>query len=130
MNVKPKNYEWVEFYDRIIDITEYTFSSRAIYKRVMANSGFTTKTLNVVRAISSEGYGRIKFFKKIRQSLITDKIFRDYFEGESETLPQFYLDIIEKELGYMYKWLPKGAVYHDHHAYLNKQMPISEKVSA
>ena len=98
MNVKPKNYKWIEFYDLIIDITEYTFSPKAIYKRVIANKRLITKALNVVRAISSEGYGRIKFFKKIRQNLIEDKDFQDFFEGNSKKVPQFYLDIIEKEL--------------------------------
>lgn len=127
MNVKPKNYDWIEFYDLIIDITAYTFSPKAIYNRVIANKGLTTKALNVVRAISQEGYGRIKFFKKIRQNLINDKVFQDYFAGNSKELPPFYLNIIKKELGYMYKWLPEGSIAHDHHAYLNKKIPLSKK---
>jgi len=28
MNVKPKNYEWVDFYDKVLDLTEYSFSPR------------------------------------------------------------------------------------------------------
>jgi hypothetical protein len=128
MNVKPKNYEWVTYYDHLIDITEYTFSWKAIMKRVAANSGSIPKWLNFVRAISNEGSGRIKFFKTIRNKLINDPSFRDYFEGKSTQLPQFYHDIIRKDLGHMWDWLPEGAIYHDHKAYLNKQeQPLEQK---
>ncbi len=126
MNVKPKNYDWVAFYDQIIGITEYSFSWKAIYKRVMANSKSTAKWLNFVRAITHEGSGRIKYFKKVRENLKNDPSFRDYFEGESTQLPEFYLDIIKKDLGYMWKWLPDGAIYHDHHAYLKKTAGFPE----
>ncbi len=127
MNVKPKNYDWVTFYDLIIDITEYTFSWKAIYKRVRANASGVPKWLNFVRAISHEGSGRIKYFRKIRNNLKKDAAFRDYFEGITMELPKFYLDIIEKDLGYMWKWLPDGAIYHDHKAYLKKHESLMVK---
>ncbi|MCK5371967.1 MAG: hypothetical protein KAQ62_25575 [Cyclobacteriaceae bacterium] len=121
MNVVPKNYDWITFYDHIIDLYEYSFSWKAILKRLAANNNATAKWLNFVRAISREGFGRIKYLKTIRYNLINDNSFRDYFEGNTTKLPQFYHTIIKKELGYMYKWLPKGAIYHDHKAYLRKQ---------
>jgi len=121
MNVKPKNYDWITFYDHIIDITAYTFSYKAIYKRALANSRFVSKFINVVRAISNEGTGRIRFFKKVREQLKTDASFRAYFEGEDVPLPAFYLEIIKRDLGYMWKWLPSGAIDHDTKAYLRKQ---------
>lgn len=126
MNVKPKNYDWEVFYDHLIDITSFTFSKKSIYKRVMANSKTITKGLNFVRAISNEGTGRIKFFKKIRQKLKTDPSFKAYFEGDHDRLPEFYLDIIKKDLGYMWKWLPEGAINHDHRAYLKKQEELNK----
>jgi len=129
MNVKPKNYGWVEFYDLIIDITEYTFSKKTIFKRAKANKSFITKSLNFVRSISSEGYGRIRFYKKIQHMLKHDKATRDYFEGDSQILPKFYGDIIKNDLGYMFKWLPEGAIYHDHLAYLNKQTQSQKMIT-
>ncbi len=120
MNVKPKNYEWVEFYDKVIDLTAYTFSRKAIYRRVKASNNFTVKWMNVMRAISSEGYGRLRFFKQVRKMLVEKKSFRDYFEGESTVLPEFYINIIKKDLGKWWDWLPEGAIYHDQNAYLKK----------
>ncbi len=126
MNVKPKNYEWVDFYDKVIDLTAYTFSNRAIYRRMAAASHFTVKWMNVMRAISSEGYGRLRFFRKVRKQLIEDRSFRAYFEGETTKLPDFYTEIIKKDLGIWWDWLPEGAIYHDQNAYLKKQGSPSE----
>ena len=36
MNVRPTNYAWPEFYDRLVDLTRYSFSWRAIGRRVTA----------------------------------------------------------------------------------------------
>lgn len=126
MNVKPKNYDWVTFYDHVIDVTEYSVSWRAIRKRLLHSSGFVPKWLNFVRAISSEGFGRIRFFKKIRENLIKDPSFRDFFDGKTTQIPQFYIDIIKKDLGHMWYWLPEGAIYHDHKAYLKKSRKSAE----
>ena len=131
MNVKPKNYEWIDFYDKVIDLTEYTFSKKAIYKRFIATTDFTAKWMNFMRAISNEGYGRIRFYKIVRRNLKEDRSFRAYFEGETKQLPQFYLNIIQKDLGIWMKWLPQDALEHDQNAYMRKTQYDSEiKVKA
>jgi hypothetical protein len=126
MNLKPKHYEWIDFYDKVIDLTEYTFSTKAIYRRFMATPNFTAKWMNTMRAVSSEGHGRIKFFKKVRSKLAEDAQFRKYFEGETKELPSFYTDIIRRDLGIWWQWLPEGALYHDENAYLHKQKPKTD----
>jgi hypothetical protein len=120
MNVKPRNYEWVDFYDKVIDLTEYSFSPKNIYRRARATHNGTSRWMNVMRAISSEGYGRIKFFRNIRQQLVEDRAFRSYFEGESTELPEFYAQLVKRDLGKWWEWLPEGALYHDQNAYLHK----------
>jgi len=129
MNIKPRNYEWVDFYDKVIDLTEYSFSKKAIYRRFMSTTNYTARWMNFMRAISSEGYGRIRFFRKVREQLIHDRKFRNYFEGESTELPSFYSDIIRKDLGDWYQWLPEGAIQHDSNAYLHKNLPLKKIVS-
>jgi hypothetical protein len=121
MNIKPKHYEWVDFYDKVIDLTEYSFSPRAIYRRWKNNKNTTARWMNVMRAVSSEGYGRIRFYRQVRENLVNDSSFRAYFEGETTELPEFYTNIIKKDLGIWYEWLPKGAIQHNPNAYLDKQ---------
>ena len=38
MNVRPKNYDWPEFYDRLVDLTTYSFSGRAIMRRAAGHA--------------------------------------------------------------------------------------------
>lgn len=121
MNIKPKNYEWAEFYDHLIDLTHYSFSGPRIYNRFKAMKQTIPKWMNVVRAISSEGWGRFRYYKEIRRRLDEDPEFRPFFEQESEKLPQFYINRIKNDLGPWWQWLPDGAIYHDPNAYLKSQ---------
>jgi hypothetical protein len=118
MNVRPKNYKWGEFYDGLIDVTSYSFSWRAIARRIPATPTAIPKWMNVVRAMSSEGWGRIDYHTKIRKLIDTDRSVRAYLDGESTVLPEFYHNRIRHDLGPMYQYLPEGAIYHDPTAYL------------
>ncbi|KIC95405.1 B12-binding domain-containing radical SAM protein [Flavihumibacter solisilvae] len=120
MNVSPKNYKWPDFYDKVIDLTEYSFSPEAIYCRFMASKNYTSTWMNLMRAMSSEGYGRIRFYRKVRKLLSTDRQFRQYFEGETTQLPSFYRNIIRHDLGEWNAWLPDSALEHDPNNYLRK----------
>jgi hypothetical protein len=121
MNVKPMNYAWPEFYDRLIDLTKYTFSWPAIVNRFRAVDETIPRWMNVVRAISSEGFGRIKYHTAIRRNLENDASFRRYFHGESDELPDFYTRRVRRDLGSLWEKLPEGALFHDQNAYLRRQ---------
>jgi hypothetical protein len=119
MNVRPKNYKWGEFYDGLIDVTSYSFSWRAIARRIPATPTAIPKWMNVVRAMSSEGWGRIDYHTQIRKLIDTDRSVRAYLDGETTVLPEFYHNRIRHDLGPMYQYLPEGAIYHDPTAYLS-----------
>jgi hypothetical protein len=118
MNVRPKHYAWTEFYDHLIDVTRYSFSWRAIGRRLAAGGTVFAKWMNVLRAVSSEGWGRYKYHSTIRRLLDTDRAVRAFLEGETSDIPEFYQARIRNELGPMYAYLPDGALYHDPNAYL------------
>ncbi|HEX6669091.1 MAG TPA: hypothetical protein VF061_06010, partial [Gemmatimonadales bacterium] len=90
MNVRPANYSWVEFYDRLVDLTGYSFSWRAIGRRLGATPAMIPRWMNVVRAMSSEGWGRIAYHTTIRGLLDTAPSVRGVMEGEDDRLPAFY----------------------------------------
>lgn len=121
MNVKPRHYSWSEFYDNVIDLTKYTFTWRSTAKRFGATGEFIPRLINVLRAVSSEGFGRIKYYKRVRQLLDTDIHFKRYFEQETTELPAFYSELIRKDLGTLWNWLPAGGVDHDPNAYLKAE---------
>ena len=118
MNVKPQNYTWPDFYDHVIDVSKAAYSSSAIAKRFRATKGVIPKALNLIRATSREGFGRIRYYTQVRRLLGEDRQFRAYYEGETTDLPPFLLNRLRKSLGSFWDWLPEGAVYHDPNAYL------------
>lgn len=120
MNVTPKNYSWREFYDYVIDLTAYSFSWKNIGRRARGTRyGFAT-WLNLVRAVSSEGFGRIKYYTEVRRRLDTDPEMQRFFEGESAEIPAFFVKRLKQDLGPLWDHLPPGALYHDPTAYLRK----------
>ena len=121
MNVRPRNYSWLNFYDHVISLTKYSFSSRAIFERFGATPAVIPRLMNLVRAVSSEGFGRIKYHREIRKRLYTDPQFLRYFAQETTDLPAFYADEMRKDLGQLWGWLPEGAVHHDPYAYLKSE---------
>jgi hypothetical protein len=125
MNIRPLHYSWTQFYDRLIDLTKHSFSRRLIFRRFIANGETIPRWLNVVRAISSEGYGRIKYYTEIRRLLDTDRQVQRFFDQETTEIPEFFLRIVRKDLGPFWPWLPEGALYHDPQAYLKAQSQAS-----
>jgi hypothetical protein len=101
-----------------VDLTRYAFSWRAIGRRLGATAGTIPKWMNVMRAMSSEGWGRIAYHTTIRRLLEQDPGVRGFMEGETDRLPPFYGDRIKRELGPLFAHLPAGAIMHDPNAYL------------
>lgn len=121
MNIQPKNYDWLDFYNKVIDLTSYSFSPKAIYRRFLGTPSFTPKWMNLMRAISSEGYGRLRFYNMLRQKLAEDNSMKRFFEGKTSEIPSFYINIIRKDLGEWWQWLPKKALLHNENAFLQKK---------
>lgn len=130
MNVKPKNYSWPEFYDNVISLSRYSFSMPTVVRRFRAMRENIPRWMNVVRAISSEGKGRIRYYTEVRRRLDEDRPFRDYFEQASTELPQFFLDRAKNDLGPLWEWLPNGALRHDPNAYLKSEEKVESYISA
>jgi hypothetical protein len=73
--------------------------------------------MNLVRAVSTEGFGTLKYHRAIRKRLDQDRQFQLYFEQETTELPRFYVNLAREDLGPLWEWLPEGALHHDPNAY-------------
>ncbi len=125
MNVRPLNYSWTKLYDHVIDLRRHTFGVRATTRRFVTNEGAIAKGFNLVRALSSEGRGRIRYDTTVRGLLDRDHGVRRFFEGETDEVPAFYADQVRRDLGPFWKTLPAGALTHDTNAYLRSGPPPS-----
>ena len=128
MNVRPLNYEWPEFYDHVIDLTRYTFSWKTMGRRLLANRASLPRWLNLVRGVSSEGFGRLKQFRSLRRRLDTDGDLLAFLDGTSDRIPNYYVETLRRDLGPLWKWLPAGALQHNPQAYLDASRQGASKV--
>ncbi|MFI5180686.1 MAG: B12-binding domain-containing radical SAM protein [Thermoanaerobaculia bacterium] len=129
MNVRPRNYAWPEFYDHVIGLTKYSFSWQAIANRFQATKATMPRWLNALRAISSEGFGRLRHYSELRRRLGTDAQLDAFFSQSTGELPDFYTEQVKRDLGSLWRWLPVGALSHDPHAYLNALAPAGSRES-
>ena len=110
MNVRPKHYEWRQFYDHVIELSAYSFSRSAIARRLRVN-GPAVGWVNVLRGLSSEGVGRTEHFREFRQAL-EQPAFRGYFDQDSGIVPDVLVGHVRRDLGPLWEWLPPTALYH------------------
>lgn len=130
MNVRPAHYSWTEFYDYLVDLMAYSFSCRSIRRRLSAQGPKLDGLVNLIRAISSEGFGRLKYHRTIRERLDSDIHLRRFLEGETVEIPEFYREHVRRKLGPLWEFLPEGALSHDPNAYLKKQQRVCNKTGA
>ena len=74
-----------------------------------------------MRAISSEGFGRIRHYTALRRRLDADEPTRAFFAQTTDALPAFYREQVRRDLGALWTWLPEGALSHDQNAYLKAE---------
>ncbi len=118
MNIKPRNYGWTEFYEHVIELTRVSFSWPAVARRFGATKGAIPKLLNLVRAVSTEGLGRLAYHRGVKQRLQTDPAFVDYLERRTTELPPHYVEFVKQDMGPLWEFLPEGGLHHDPNAYL------------
>jgi len=103
-------------------LRQYAFSWQAVGRRLQANQGMIPRSINAVRAMSSEGTGRIRYDSTVRGLLDSDQTLRRYFDGETRDVPAFYTNQVRRDLGPWWDFLPEGALQHDQNAYLRTRL--------
>ncbi len=105
LNVRIKNYGLLDFYDRQIDLQAYSWSARAVYRRMRANRHGYVKAANVGRAFTEGGW-RWGVFKKSRDLVAKDPSFQRHYDGAQAEAPQHFFDELRRMLGRWAAWLP------------------------
>ena len=122
MNIRPLNYAWPEFYDRVADVTRYAMGAGAIWRRFAANGPGVAGLFNLFRGATT---GRPKYQAGMARMLREDPGMRAYFEGETQALPPFFEVRIRNDLGPLWQALPQGALNHDPCAYLHSEVEVA-----
>ncbi len=115
MNIKPKNYDWAEFYGYVRDLTAFAHSWNQVRRRFQAGNGLLPKAIGALRGATSK---KVRYYALMEKMMREDSGFRAYFDGTSSKLPQFFRERIRNDLGPFWAHLPEGALEHDAYAYL------------
>lgn len=116
MNIQPLHYEWTEFYDRIVDLTRHAFRPAAIWNRFRAAPHWLPRWMNIVRGISTEGWGRLAHFRRMRSLLDTDPEVLNLLsksnghKNGNGALPAVFRNSLQSQLGPFYEHLPPDAL--------------------
>ncbi|HXY31512.1 MAG TPA: hypothetical protein VEI06_12445 [Gemmatimonadaceae bacterium] len=117
MNVRPLNYDWLPFYDRLLDLEAHAFRLSRLVRCMPAKSA-VPRWFNVVRGLSSERYGRMRQHARVRQLFQTDGATRRFFDGESRRVPDVLVRRVRQDLGKLWDALPDDSLTHEANAYL------------
>ncbi len=92
-----KNYDPVTYYEHLVEMYAHMASPQVVLKRLVATPGYPLRVLHTLR---SQGAWRIhREYKRILKVMKTDRDFRAFHEGRSETLPGYYDRKLDAALG-------------------------------
>jgi hypothetical protein len=110
LNVVPKNYSWKEFYVKFIDLLNYAFSPKAMYRRFKENKMFVPRWLTLLISLTIGGVGKISHLSKMLKELETNRDFQAFVRKETTIVPEFLINRVRHELGPMWDWLPDKSL--------------------
>jgi len=108
LNVRPKNYSFIELYDHLIDLVNYSFSNKRVWKRFRASHHPLPRWMNLLRA-KLAGKGLKGNYSTIRNQVATNREFQAFFSGESHRPPSYYRETVRAALGNFYEAIPLRA---------------------
>ncbi|MGD9249589.1 MAG: hypothetical protein PVG19_00100 [Desulfobacterales bacterium] len=92
-----KNYAILDYYDRMVEIYKAATSSKVIEQRVRSATSCLGRFFHLLRAANlKKTYWELC---RIRDMLKADRQLRDFHEGKTIELPQFYRHAYRRKLG-------------------------------
>jgi hypothetical protein len=114
INVELKNYEYLEFYDHLIDLAAYSFSMSRTWDRWRANARHKTRLLHLWRmlfAAMPSNRGR----QAVRTRFEQDKDFAAFYRRDTYKPPAYLGESVKKGLGDWAAFLPQRVVEYFEH---------------
>ena len=100
-----KNYDPITYYRKLIDILDHRSTGAMLLKRLRVRSSASLRLLVTVRNLRAKE--SIKRFRQILNQLTIDHHFREFHEGTSKVLPEFYHQQYEQLLGPYASLMPR-----------------------
>jgi len=92
-----KNYDPITYYQSLLDTLLHYSNRQFLWRRLGTTTSQSLRLLYTVRTMrAKEGIGH---FRKILDRLLTDRQFREFHQGGSVKVPEFYHHEFERLLG-------------------------------
>ncbi len=95
--IRLKHYDPVAYYDHLIDIHEAIVTPGMFVRRLAIRSSKTIRLVHSLRSFAARA--ELANLRRIRAMLATDRQFRAFHDGETNTLPAFYRHELRRRLG-------------------------------
>src|SRR5262245_969928 len=92
-----KNYDPLEYYEKLIDIYAAANSFKLLGARIASTPDYSLKTLYVMRAFAFQGI-LVKLTRTLER-FRNDAEFRSFHEGRTTSLPAYYRQLYTRRLG-------------------------------
>ncbi len=92
-----KNYNPLEYYEKLLEISSVVSSDGLLKERMDCAPNWKHKYYYKLRTAGEKYFNRI--YQGMVKKLETDKNFRNFHEGESSVLPEFYHHEFERQAG-------------------------------
>ena len=112
-NVIPKHYTWEDLYVRYIDLLRYSFSPKAMARRLSANHATMPRFVTLLLSLTIGGWSKIRDLEAILARLRSDPEFRAFVEGRSQRIPAFMIADARRDLGPLWEWLPNKSLTYE-----------------
>jgi radical SAM superfamily enzyme YgiQ (UPF0313 family) len=92
-----KNYESLDYYERMTDLYAEATSLGVVARRVQGATSCLGRFFHLLRAANLKW--TLWELRRIREMLRTDRRFRDFHQGKTKALPEFYRREYRRKLG-------------------------------
>ena len=110
LNIVPRNYTWENFYLHFIDLLNYSFSARSMYRRFNANKMAAPRWITLLLSLTIGGAGKIRSLSSILKNLQKEPEFQSFVKRETNKVPQFMIETVRNDLGPLWEWLPDKSL--------------------
>lgn len=110
LNIIPRHYTWEELYVLFIDVLEYSFSNKAMYRRFNANTMIASKWITLLLSMTIGGSGKIRLLSDMLKNLRRKPDFQAFVKKETNIVPAFMIEKVKDDLGPLWHWLPNKSL--------------------
>jgi len=110
LNIVPKHYTWEAFYILFVDLLNYSFSARSMYRRFNANKMAVPRWIILLLSLTIGGSGKIRSLSGVLKNLREEPGFRAFVQRETDRIPRFMIDTVRSDLGPLWEWLPDKSL--------------------